>query len=212
MGKKWQIPAKTPTTPDHLQSAGVSTQSARYLHRAESEAVASIYWLFCLLGRVPPYGIAVRNPSMPDDTQSLDERKNTLLAEFIFDEKRYLRLARFNYYAAQGLLWASLAASSLAALLGLVPSLSAAIEKWQLGLASALSVLFTTFSQQVGFQQRANWHYRKVHRIRTLRRRLQFELPTSPTADDIAAVSNARSAMDLEMSREWEDRKLAKEP
>ena len=24
---------------------------------------------------------------MPDDTQSLDERKNTLLAEFIFDEK-----------------------------------------------------------------------------------------------------------------------------
>ena len=149
---------------------------------------------------------------MPDDTQSLDERKNTLLAEFIFDEKRYLRLARFNYYAAQGLLWASLAASSLAALLGLVPSLSAAIEKWQLGLASALSVLFTTFSQQVGFQQRANWHYRKVHQIRTLRRRLQFELPTSPTADDIAAVSNARSAMDLEMSKEWEDMKLAKEP
>ena len=100
----------------------------------------------------------------------------------------------------------------LAALLGLVPSLSAAIEKWQLGLASALSVLFTTFSLQVGFQQRANWHYRKVHRIRTLRRRLQFELPTSPAAADIAAVSNARSAMDLEMSKEWEDMKLAKEP
>ena len=58
---------------------------------------------------------------MPDDTQSLDERKNTLLAEFIFDEKRYLRLARFNYYAAQGLLWASLAASSLAALLEPLP-------------------------------------------------------------------------------------------
>jgi len=58
---------------------------------------------------------------MPDDTQSLDERKNTLLAEFIFDEIRYLRLARFNYYAAQGLLWASLAASSLAALLEPLP-------------------------------------------------------------------------------------------
>ena len=100
---------------------------------------------------------------MHDDTQSLDERKNTLLAEFVFDEKRYLHLARFNYYAAQGLLWASLAASGLAALLGLVPSLSAAIEKWQLGLASALSVSFTAFSQQVGFQQRANWHYRKVN-------------------------------------------------
>jgi hypothetical protein len=85
-------------------------------------------------------------------------------------------------------------------------------KKWQLGLASALSVSFTTFSQQVGFQHRANWHYRKVHRIRTLRRRLEFELPTSPTADNIAAVSNARSAMGLEMSKEWEDMKLAKEP
>ena len=52
----------------------------------------------------------------------------------------------------------------------------------------------------------------KCIKIRTLRRRLQFELPTSPTADDIAVVSNARSAMDLEISKEWEDRKLAKEP
>jgi hypothetical protein len=111
-----------------------------------------------------------------------------------------------------GLLWASLAASCLAALLGLVPAFSAAIEKWQLGLVSALSVLFTTFSQQVGFHQRANWHYRKVHQIRTLRRRLQFELPESPMADDIAAISNARSEMDLEMSKEWENMKLAKEP
>ena len=133
---------------------------------------------------------------MPDDTQSLDERKNTLLAEFIFDEKRYLRLARFNYYAAQGLLWASLAASSLAALLGLVPSLSAAIEKWQLGLASALSVLFTTFSQQVGFQQRANWHYRKVHRIRTLRRRLQFEHTRHAHREDRGNGSHAVSRRD----------------
>jgi hypothetical protein len=149
---------------------------------------------------------------MHDDTQNLDERRNTLLAELMFDEKRYLNLARINYYSAQGLLWASLTASSLAALLGLVPSLSAAIEKWQLGLVSALSVLFTTFSQQVGFHQRANWHYRKVHRIRTLRRELQFELPTPPAADDIAAVSNKRSAMDLEMSKEWENLKLAKEP
>jgi IS5 family transposase len=32
LGKKWQIPAKTPTTPGHLQSAGVSTQSVRNLH------------------------------------------------------------------------------------------------------------------------------------------------------------------------------------
>ena len=99
---------------------------------------------------------------MPDDTQILDDRKNTLLAEIIADEKRYLRLARLNYYMAQVLLWASLAASSLAALLGLVPSLSEVIQKWQLGLVAALSTVLATLSRQVGFQQKANWHYRKV--------------------------------------------------
>jgi hypothetical protein len=47
---------------------------------------------------------------MPDDTSILDERKNALLAEIMADEGRYLRLARSNYYSAQGLLWASLIA------------------------------------------------------------------------------------------------------
>jgi hypothetical protein len=144
---------------------------------------------------------------MPDDTSILDKRQSTLLAEIVADEKRYLRLARSNYFSAQGLLWASLIAGSLAALLGIVPSLSVGIEKWQLGLISALSVAFTAFSRQVGFQQKANWHYRKVDGLRALRRRLQFELPASPTADNIAAVSNSLSAMDIQMSKEWVDMK-----
>jgi hypothetical protein len=144
---------------------------------------------------------------MPDDTSILDERKNALLAEIMADESRYLRLAKSNYYSAQGLLWASLIAGGLAALLGLVPSFSAGVEKWQLGLVSALSVAFTTFSRQVGFQQTANWHYRKVDRLRALQRRLKFELPASPTADNIAAVSSSLSATDLQMSKEWEDMK-----
>jgi hypothetical protein len=144
---------------------------------------------------------------MPDDTSILGERKNALLAEITADESHYLRLARTNYYSAQGLLWASLIAGSLAALFGLVQSLSEGVEKWQLGLVSALSVAFTTFSRQVGFQQKANWHYRKVDRLRALQRRLNFELPISPTADNIAAVSSSLSAMDLQMSKEWEDMK-----
>jgi len=76
-----------------------------------------------------------------------------------------------------------------------------------LGLVSALSVAFTSFSRQVGFQRTANWHYRKVDRLRALERRLKFELPASPTADNIAAVSSALSATDQQMSKEWEDMK-----
>ncbi|WP_315707070.1 MULTISPECIES: hypothetical protein [unclassified Bradyrhizobium] len=144
---------------------------------------------------------------MPEDTSLLDKRQSALLAEIVTDEKRYLRFARSNYFSAQGLLWASLIAGSLAALFGLVPSLSDEVEKWQLGLVSALSVAFTTFSRQVGFQQKANWHYRKADGLRALRRRLQYELPASPTADNIAAVSNSLSTMDLQMSKDWEDMK-----
>jgi hypothetical protein len=36
LGKKWQIPAKTPPRPGHLQSAGVSTQSAGISHRLKT--------------------------------------------------------------------------------------------------------------------------------------------------------------------------------
>jgi hypothetical protein len=144
---------------------------------------------------------------MPDDTSILDRRQSILLEEIVTDEKRYLRFARSNYFSAQGLLCASLVAGSLAALLGIVPALSEGIEKWQLGVVSALSVGFTAFSRQLRFQQKANWHYRKVDGLRALRRRLQFELPASPTADNIAAVSNSLSAMDIQMSKEWEDMK-----
>ena len=65
--------------------------------------------------------------------------------------------------------------------------------------------MFTTFSWQVGFQRKANWHLRKLERLRALRRRLQFELPIPLTADAIVRLSNELSAMDLEMLKEQEE-------
>lgn len=43
--------------------------------------------------------------------------------------------------------------------------------------------------------------------LHALRRRLQYELPTLLTVEDIANVSNSLSAMDVQMSKEWEDLK-----
>ncbi|MFI4994883.1 MAG: hypothetical protein ACHQAQ_03760 [Hyphomicrobiales bacterium] len=146
-------------------------------------------------------------PLMSDDGQVLDERRKALLAQIKADKEKYLRLARWNYYPAQSLLWASLDAGGLAALLGVVPPLAATVEKWQLGLISALAVALTTFSRQAGFQQKANWHYRKVDGLKALQNRLEYELPVSPTADNIAAVSSAYSKMDSEMTKQWEDMK-----
>jgi hypothetical protein len=139
---------------------------------------------------------------MPDDAQILEARKSKLLGDIEADRKWYLRNSRWNYFAAQGMSWGSLAASSAAALLGLIPS---SVDKWVVGGLAALSTALIAASRQLGFQQKANWHYRKVDRLRALQRRLLYELPISPTADNIAAISSALSAIDIEMSKEWED-------
>jgi hypothetical protein len=138
-------------------------------------------------------------------SDTMEQRKTSLLKELTSYERRDLNLARCNYWSAQIALWLSLAAAGLAALLGLIPALSAHFEKWQLGVASALSVAFTTLSRQVGFQRKANWHYRKVGHLGALRRRLQFEQPLSPSPENIAAVSKALSELDSAMAKEWAD-------
>ncbi|MGA3341638.1 MAG: hypothetical protein ABSD11_13665, partial [Methylocella sp.] len=54
LGKKWQIPAKTPPRPGHLQSAGVSTQSARMLH---ANLAIDIAGLFSCVIQVQKYSV-----------------------------------------------------------------------------------------------------------------------------------------------------------
>jgi hypothetical protein len=139
---------------------------------------------------------------MPSDTQVLEDRKSRLLEEIEADRKCYLKNARWNYLTAQGMSLGSLAASGAAALVGFIPS---SVDKSFVGGLAALSTALIAASRQLGFQQKANWHYRKVDRLRTLRNRLSYELPISPSADNIAAISSAMSAIDTEMSKEWED-------
>ncbi|HJS84912.1 MAG TPA: hypothetical protein VJ779_05585 [Acetobacteraceae bacterium] len=140
---------------------------------------------------------------MPDEPQALMERSNALRAQLEAERRRYLRSARTNYYWVQAMSWGSSAAGIAAAVLGLVPLDK--VEKWQVGVLAAISTALVTASRQLGLQQKANWHYRKVDRLKGLQRRLLYELPISPTADNLAAISRAWSALDSEMTREWED-------
>ena len=56
---------------------------------------------------------------MPDKALVLEDRKAKLTAEIQNDRNRYLRNARYNYFVGQVMSWGSLAATSVAALLGL---------------------------------------------------------------------------------------------
>ena len=141
--------------------------------------------------------------SMADDAQTLESRKAQLVAEISDDRVRYLQKARINYYGAQVLSWGSIAAASLAAVLGVIPYFT--VDKTVVGVLAALSPALVAASQKLGLQRKANWHYRKLDRLRALERRLQFELPISTNAENIAAISSALSALDSSMSKEWED-------
>ena len=102
----------------------------------------------------------------------LRARRDEIDAGLIHDQTKYLLYARTNYFAQQVLVWGSLLASGAAALLGLLPS---HIDKAWVGLIAAVSAGLIGASRQLGFQQKANWHYRKADRLAALRRRLQFE-------------------------------------
>jgi hypothetical protein len=154
---------------------------------------------------VPELGQTVdrKEPPMLDESQTLSERSSELNSQLEAESQHYTRIARTNYYLAQTLAWASSGFGLAAAVLGLIPW--DRIAKWEVGLLAAISAALVTVSRQLGLQQKANWHYRKVDSLNSLRRRLQFELPVSPSADNIAAISRAWSALDSDMSKEWEN-------
>ena len=70
---------------------------------------------------------------MADEMKLIQERKNALLIELGSDESRYRVLAKINYYCGQIFLWASRLAAGLAAILGLIPAISAQVDKRQIG-------------------------------------------------------------------------------
>jgi len=140
---------------------------------------------------------------VPDEAEALASRAIEMADQLETERKSYLTSARLNYTCAQIITFLSSTAGAAAALLGLIPSQT--VEKWEVGVVAAISPGLIAVGRQLGFQQKANWHYRKVDRIKTLQRRLAYELPVSPNADNLAAISRAWSSLDTDMSKEWED-------
>lgn len=67
-------------------------------------------------------------------------------------------------------------------------------------LPAAVALIATSMK----FQGKANWHYRKKEALEGLRCRLQFELPESPSADDVASISESFRGITEKMTKEWE--------
>ena len=132
---------------------------------------------------------------MRDEDLLIKQRLDALLVLIISEQHRYQKHAKHNYLAAQTVSWISLILGDSAAILGLVPM--EGIEKPLVGSLAAISTAMLTVSQKAGFQQKANWHYRKVDQMKALRAHLTFELPLQPKLEDIASVSSALSDLNI---------------
>src|SRR5580698_5254296 len=106
-----------------------------------------------------------------------------------------------NHWTAFVLMLLALAASAIAALGGVSGYLSAK----QAGLFAAVPGAIALVASTMKFQEKSNWHYRRKNGFKSLRRRLLYELPESPTADNVAAISQGFREFEDLMRKSWEE-------
>jgi hypothetical protein len=131
---------------------------------------------------------------------NLIERAQSLNDELDKAIRHYRRLARLNYHFMLFLVWVAILASAAIAIGGILFDASAKL----LGVIALVPTIATLINSVYQPQARSNWHYKKRDRLNALRRRLQFELPMEPSADNIAAISNEWTKLDSEMDQLWE--------
>jgi hypothetical protein len=60
------------------------------------------------------------------------------------------------------------------------------------------------FATSLKLEKRCNWHYKRFYALSALIRTLEFELPETPTQDDIKDISAALSKLEIDMEALWE--------
>ncbi|KTE45022.1 hypothetical protein ATE62_02850 [Sphingopyxis sp. HIX] len=72
------------------------------------------------------------------------------------------------------------------------------------GAIALVPALCTIVLNQLKFQERANWFYRKRDQLYAIANELHFELPDPPQSPHIAELSRRWSALNIAMSENWE--------
>ena len=106
-----------------------------------------------------------------------------------------------NHWTAFGFMLLALATSAVAALGGISGYLTAK----QAGFFAAVPGLIALVASTLKFQEKSNWHYRRKNGLKNLRRRLIYELPESPTSDNVAAISQGLREFEDLMQKSWEE-------
>ena len=116
------------------------------------------------------------------------------------DSHHELIRARVHHCTGMTLMILAILASAFAGVSGLTSMLGLLTVGVIALIPGTLALLSTT----IKFEGRAMWHYRKKRELDALSSRLKFEMPTPPTADQIALISRTRSQLDKNLGVEWE--------
>jgi hypothetical protein len=125
------------------------------------------------------------------------EKKKELVAvlQRVVNHERWL--AQLNQRTAMILMFLAICASAGAGLAGL--SASEKISKQMIGMIALLPGFLALLATTINFDGRARWHYRKKREIDTLLGRLKFEMPSSPSDDQIALIHREKARIDKEL-------------
>ena len=136
----------------------------------------------------------------PESALEIRKRIEGLRSELEKAIAHYNSRARAAYWCAHILMIITLGSSALATLCGVFLDVSGKTT----GAIAAIPGIAALIAVTMKPAGRANWHYRKKDALNELRRRLLYELPQFPTANNVAAISKSWTELTKKMNEEWE--------
>jgi hypothetical protein len=130
----------------------------------------------------------------------ITDRLNALSNELNRECADNRRLAKTCHFWLMLLTGVTIAASASAGLL----CLGFKVDTRIVGAVALIPGIAASIIQQFKLPAKVDFHYRKWDALKALVRRVDYGLPDNPAAKDIREISDALSALDIQMTAEWQ--------
>jgi hypothetical protein len=133
-------------------------------------------------------------------TSEIEQRRAALLEALHAKESEARSLGKANQRTAIVLMILAITSSAAAGIIGL----SGLLGSRYVGAIALLPGFIALLASTLKFDQRARWHYKRKRNMGALAGRLEYEIPSPPTLDQLALIHKEKAAIDEKMDSEWE--------
>ena len=152
----------------------------------------------------PGDGLAMIRPSMEtfmaasSEVQSRIDRLHAELSDLI---SKHARQGRHSRFLANLLMVSALLSSAGAGIAGFFVD---SVPRRVVGALALLPAVLTLVASHTKVDGKGHWNYRYQAAADSLLLRLQYDLPESPTADNVAAIAKDKAKLGIDMQKQWE--------